>query len=148
MVNNMYRYIYWDMHNTDLVSRQCTALARYQHSNQALLFDQNWCSKNRRYFPSSDLHRSIVYRSIYKLGEIKDWFVYNVVVKRKLVGECNRSKVYSQNVKPLKEKDRRRTVSKQGLDMCQILNKGTWRTKRVRKYSTEHFQSCNSGFLN
>ena len=91
--NHNHRYIHWAVHNTNLVSRQCTALDLYQHSNQALLFDQSWCSKNQRHFPSSDLHRSTVYCSIYKLGEIKDWLLYNVVVKRKLVRECNRSKV-------------------------------------------------------
>ena len=71
----MFRYILWDstlnMRYTNLVSHQYTALDRYQHSSQALLSDKSWCSKNRRHFLSSDLHRNTVYCSTYKLGEIK-----------------------------------------------------------------------------
>ena len=71
----MYRFYPRDsalnMRYTDLVSHQYTALDRYQQSSQALLFDQSWCSKNRRHFLSSDLPRNTVYCSTCKLGEIK-----------------------------------------------------------------------------
>ena len=70
-------------HYPNLVSHQYTVLDRYQHSSRALLFHLSWCSKNRRHFPSSDLHRDKVYCSIYKLGGIKIGpFVSNVVNNR------------------------------------------------------------------
>ena len=87
------------MYYTNLVSHQYKALYRYQHSSQALLFGQSWCSKNRRHFPSSVLHRNTMYCSSYKLSEIRigDFTMQSITVSS-LENATEAEFIHSQSV--------------------------------------------------